>query len=60
MLTHNNNFPDKHTAIMFMLYYIDKKALVWRMEFMAAHTVLGQGIHLRTIDNFLAVLDSAF
>jgi len=60
MLAHNNNFPDKHTAIMFMLYHMDKKALVWRMEFMAAHTVSGQGIHLRTMDNFLAALDSAF
>jgi len=28
MLAHNNNFPDKHTAIMFMLYHMDKKALV--------------------------------
>ena len=28
MLTYNNNFLDKHTAIMFMLYHIDKKALV--------------------------------
>ena len=27
---------------------------------MAAHTVSGQGIHLGTIDNFLAALDSAF
>jgi len=60
MLAHNNNFPDEHTAIMFMLYHMDKKALVWRMEFMAAHTVSGQGIHLGTIENFLAALDSAF
>jgi len=28
MLAHNNNFPDEHTAIMFMLYHMDKKALV--------------------------------
>jgi len=27
---------------------------------MAAHIVLGQGIHLRTIENFLAVLNLAF
>jgi len=60
MLAHNNNFPDEHTTIMFMLYYMDKKALVWRMEFMVAHTVSGQGIYLKTIDNFLAALDSAF
>jgi len=60
MLTHNNNFPDKHTTIMFMLYHMDKKALVWRTEFMAAHTVSGQGIHLGTMENFLAALDSAF
>jgi len=60
MLAHNNNFPDEHTAIMFMLYHMNKKALVWRTEFMAAHTVSGQGIHLGTMDNFLAALDSAF
>jgi len=60
MLAHNNNFLDEHTAIMFMLYHMDKKALVWRMEFMAAHTVLEQVIHLGTMENFLAVLDSAF
>jgi len=60
MLTHNNNFPDEHTAIIFMLYYMDKKALVWRIKFMVAHTVLGQGIHLRTMENFLAALDLAF
>jgi len=60
MLAHNNNFPDKHTAIMFMLYHMDKKALVWRTEFMAAHTVSEQGIHLRTMKNFLAALDLAF
>jgi len=60
MLTHNNNFPDEHTAIMFMLYHMNKKALVWRTEFMAAHTVSGQGIHLGTMENFLAALDSAF
>jgi len=60
MLAHNNNFLDEHTAIMFMLYHMDKKALVWRMEFMAAHTVSGQGIHLGTMDNFLAALDLAF
>jgi len=60
MLAHNNNFPDEHTAIMFMLYHIDKKALVWRTEFMAAHTISGQGIHLRAMENFLAALDSAF
>ena len=46
MLAYNNNFPDKYTTIMFMLYYIDKKALVWRTEFMAAHIVSGQGIYL--------------
>jgi len=28
MLAHNNNFPNEHTAIMFMLYHMDKKALV--------------------------------
>jgi len=60
MLVHNNNFPDKHTTIMFMLYHMDKKALVWRIEFMAAHTVSGQGIHLGTMENFLAALDLAF
>jgi len=60
MLAHNNNFPDEHTAIIFMLYHMDKKALVWRTEFMAAHTVSGQGIHLGTMENFLAALDSAF
>jgi len=60
MLIHSNNFPDKHTAIMFMLYHMDKKALVWRMEFMVAHTVSEQGIHLGTMENFLAALDSAF
>jgi len=48
------------TAIMFMLYYMDKKALVWRTEFMAAHTVSGQGIYLETMENFLAALNSAF
>jgi len=60
MLAYNNNFPDEHTTIIFMLYHMDKKALVWRTEFMAAHTVSEQGIHLGTIKNFLAVLDSAF
>jgi len=60
MLAHNNNFPDEHTVIMFMLYHMDKKALVWRTKFMAAHTVSGQGIYLGTMDNFLAALDSAF
>jgi len=60
MLAHNNNFPDEHTAIIFMLYHMDKKALVWRTEFMAAHTVSEQGIHLGTMENFLAALDSAF
>jgi len=60
MLIHNNNFPDEHTTIMFMLYHMDKKALVWRMEFIAAHTVSGQGIHLRTMENFLVALNSAF
>jgi len=60
MLAHNNNFPDEHTAIMFMLYHIDKKALVWRTEFMTAHIVSGQGIHLGTMENFLIALDSAF
>ena len=56
ILAHNNNFPDKHTAIMFMLYHMNKKALVWRTKFMAAHIVSGQGIHLRTMDNFLQPL----
>ena len=60
MLAHNNNFLDEHTAIMFMLYHMDKKALVWRTEFMAAHTVSGQGIYLGTMENFFAALDSAF
>jgi len=60
MLAYNNNFPDEYTTIMFMLYHMDKKALVWRIEFMVAYTILGQGIHLKTIDNFLAALDSAF
>jgi len=60
MLAYNNNFPDKYTTIMFMLYYIDKKALVWRTEFMAAHIVSGQGIYLGTMENFLAALNSAF
>jgi len=60
MLVHNNNFPDEHTAIMFMLYYMNKKALVWRTEFMAAHTVSEQDIYLGTMKNFLAALDSAF
>jgi len=49
MLAHNDNFPDEHTAIMFMLYHI-----------MAAHIVSRQGIHLGTMENFLAALDSAF
>jgi len=39
---------------------MNKKALVWRMEFMAAHTVSKQDIYLRTIDNFLVALDLAF
>jgi len=39
---------------------MNKKALVWRMEFMTAHTVSGQGIYLRTMDNFLVALNSAF
>jgi len=60
MLAHNNNFPDEHTIILFMLYHMDKKALVWRTEFMAVHTVSKQGIHLGTMENFLAALDSAF
>jgi len=30
------------------------------MEFMVAYTVLGQGIYLRTIENFLLALDLAF
>jgi len=60
MLAYNNNFPDKYTTIMFMLYYIDKKALVWRTEFMVAHIVSGQGIYLGTMENFLAALNSAF
>ena len=28
MLAHNNNFPDEHTVIIFMLYHINKKTLV--------------------------------
>jgi len=60
MLAHNNNFPDKYTTIIFMLYHMDKNALVWRMEFMIAYIVSGQGIHLRTMNNFLAILDLAF
>jgi len=28
MLVYNNNFPDEHTAIIFMLYHMNKKALV--------------------------------
>ena len=34
--------------------------MVWQMEFMVAYTVSGQGIYLRTIENFLLVLDLAF
>ena len=45
---------------MFMLYHMDKKALVWRTESMAAHIVSEQGIHLGTMEKFLAALDSAF
>jgi len=30
------------------------------MEFITAYTVPGQGIHLRTMNNFLAILNLAF
>jgi len=53
MLAHKHSFPDEHISIMFMLYYIDKKALVWKIEFMVAHTVSEQRIHLGTMENFL-------
>jgi len=45
---------------MFILYYINKKALVWRTEFIVAYTVSGQEIYLRTIENFFTALDSVF
>jgi len=60
MLAHKHSFPDEHTSIMFMLYYIDKKALVWKIEFMVAHIVSEQRIHLGTMENFLAALDLVF
>jgi len=60
MLTYKHSFPNKYIAIMFILYYIDKKALVWKMEFMVAYIVLGQRIHLGTMENFLVAFDLAF
>jgi len=60
MLAHKHSFPDEHTSIMFMLYYIDKKALVWKIEFMVAHIVSEQRIHLGTMENFLVALDLVF
>jgi len=60
MLAYKHSFPDEHTSIMFMLYYIDKKALVWKIEFMVAHTVSEQRIHLGTMENFLVALDLVF
>ena len=60
MLAHKYSFPDKHTPIMFMLYYIDKKALVQKIEFMVVYTVSEQRIHLKIIKNFLTALNLAF
>ena len=60
MLAYKHSFPDEHTSIMFMLYYIDKKALVWKIEFMVAHTVSEQRIYLGTMENFLVALDLVF
>ena len=60
MLAHNNNFLGNYTVIMFMLYHIDRKALVWRTEFIAVYTVSEQGIYLGTMKTFLAALNSAF
>jgi len=45
---------------MFMLLYMDKKVLVWRTEFMAAHTTSSREIHLGTVSDFMAALNSAF
>jgi len=42
MLVHKNNFLDKYIVIIFMLYHMDKKALIWRMEFVAAHIISGK------------------
>ena len=60
ILIHKYSFPDEHTTIIFILYYINKKALVWRTEFIVAYTVSGQEIYLRTIEDFFAALDSVF
>ena len=60
MLVQKHSFPDEHTTIIFILYYMNKKVLVWRTKFMAVYIVLGQGIYLRTIENFLVALDSVF
>jgi len=60
MLVQKHSFPDEHTTIIFILYYMNKKVLVWRTKFMVVYTVLGQGIYLRTIENFLVALDSVF
>jgi len=57
---HPGAYNDDHSIIMFMLLHMDKKALVWRTEFMAAHTTSGGAIHLGTISDFMAALNSAF
>ena len=57
---HLGAYNDEHSIIMFMLLHMDKKALVWRTEFMAAHTTSSRGIHLGTVSDFMAALNSAF
>jgi len=43
-----------------MLLHMDKNALVWRTEFMAAYTIPSGAIHLGTIRDFIAALNLAF
>ena len=57
---HPGAYNDDHSIIMFMLLHMNKKALVWRTEFMAAHTTSSGAIHLGTIGDFIAALRSAF
>jgi len=53
-------YNNEHSIIMFMLLHMDKKTLVWRTEFMAAHTTSSRGIHLGTVSDFIAALNLAF
>jgi len=57
---HPGAYNDEHSIIMFMLLHMDKKALVWRTELMAAHTTSSREIHLGIVSDFMAALNSAF